>query len=69
MVNTISKIKQSFPKRRFDASSTTDLRVYKRFLETGGWGKEACPFELEWPWLTIPDMISHKISQAAVAKV
>jgi len=69
MVNTISKIKQNFPKREFNVNSKDDLRVYKRFLETGSWGHETCPFELEWPWLNIPDMLSHKISSAAVAKV
>ena len=69
MVNTISKIKGTFTKRKFDVNSKDDLRVYKHFLETKGWGKTPCPFELEWPWLSIPDMISHKIAEAAVAKV
>lgn len=69
MVNTISKIKSTFTKRKFDVNSKDDLRVYKQFLETKGWGKTPCPFELEWPWLSIPDMISHKIAEAAVAKV
>lgn len=69
MVNTISKIKQNFPKREFNANNKDDLRVYKRFLETGSWGPETCPFELEWPWLNIPDMLSRKIAEAAVAKV
>ena len=69
MVNTISKIKQSFPKHTFDVNSKADLRVYKKYLETGSWGHDTCPFELEWPWLNIPDMISHKIARAAVAKV
>ena len=68
MVSTISKIKSAFPKRKFDVNSKDDLRLYKQFLETKGWGTP-CPFELEWPWLSIPDMISHKIAEAAVAKV
>jgi hypothetical protein len=69
MVNTLARIKQQFPKRQFDVASKDDLRVYKHFLETGNWGKIPCPFELEWPWLSIPDMISHKIAADAVAKV
>lgn len=68
MINMSTFIKNAFPKRRFDATSKVDLRLYKQFLETRGWSGP-CPFELEWPWLNIPDMISHKIAEAAVAKV
>lgn len=69
VVNTLSNLKNKFPKRIFDVNSKDDLKVYKQFLLTNSWGKTGCPFELEWPWLNLPDMISHKISAAAVAKV
>ena len=69
MVGFFNQLNARFPKRVFDANSKEDLRVYKHFLDNHSWGKNGCPFELEWPWLSIPDMISHKIAVAAVAKV
>ena len=69
MVNTLYRIREKFAKHKFDPASRDDLKIYKHFLETGSWGHDTCPFELEWPWLNIPDMISHKIAVAAVAKV
>ena len=69
MVNTLYRIREKFAKHKFDPASRDDLKIYKHFLETGSWGHDTCPFELEWPWLSIPDMISHKIAVAAVAKV
>jgi hypothetical protein len=58
--------KRRFSKRFFDVTSKEDLSVYKQFITTRGWGINGCPFELEWPWLSIPDMIAHKISEHAV---
>ena len=68
MVN-VNSFKNKFPKRYFDVNDKADLRIYKEFLENRNWGTTGCPFELEWPGLSIPDMISHKIAVNAVAKV
>lgn len=62
-------LSQKFPKRQFDATNKKDLQVYKHFLDTRSWGSNGCPFELEWPWLSIPNMINHKIAKSAVALV
>ena len=35
--------------------------MYKTFLRTHAWGKDGCPFILEFPYLTIPDMIKDKL--------
>lgn len=69
MVSFFNKLSSRFPKRVFNVNNTDDLKAYKQFLKTKSWGKNGCPFELEWPWLSIPDMISHKIAEATVAKV
>ena len=69
MVNFFNKLNARFPKRVFDVNSKEDLKSYKNFLATRSWGKEGCPFELEWPWLTVPDMINHKIAENAVSKL
>lgn len=49
------------PKRMFDVTNKKDVAVYKKFLQTGAWGGECCPFILEEPFLTIPDMIQDKM--------
>lgn len=47
-------------KRKFNPTSKTDLKDYEFFLKNSMWGKN-CPFELEWPYLTITDMIKDKL--------
>jgi|FreactcultuFSWF8_1027224.scaffolds.fasta_scaffold04227_3 hypothetical protein len=69
MVNFFSKLNQRFPKRRFDVNNKEDLRAYKNFLANRSWGNNGCPFECEWPWLNIPDMIAFKIAENVVSKV
>lgn len=69
MVSFFSKLNSLYPKRVFDATRKEDLQAYKQYLETRSWGNKGCPFELEWPWLSVPDMIAHKIAEATVAKV
>ena len=48
-------------KRKFDVKSKEDVAIFKKFLETLSWGKTTCPFELEFPYLTVPDMIKDKL--------
>lgn len=48
-------------KRRFNVESDNDIAIFKSFLETLSWGKTTCPFELEFPYLTVPDMIKDKL--------
>lgn len=69
MVSFFSKLNSRFPKRVFDASNKEDLKAYKHFLETRNWGTNGCPFELEWPHLSVPDMIAKKVAESVVAKV
>jgi hypothetical protein len=68
-MGSFNQLNARFPKHQFDVDSKADLKAYKEFLVNKKWGTNGCPFELEWPWLSIPDMISHKIAEAAVAKV
>ena len=48
-------------KRKFDINDKKDVDLYRRFLATYSWGHSGCPFELEFPYLTIPDMIKDKL--------
>lgn len=61
--------RQNFPKRVFDVANKEDLTTYKYYITNYSWGPTGCPFELEWPWLTIPDMIAHKISEYTVNNI
>lgn len=53
----------------FDPSNNTHLQRYMSFLETGTWGKESCPFKLEWPYASVPDMIQAKIVRHYVPQI
>jgi len=48
-------------KRKFDVNNKRDVETYKNFLTTHRWGSNGCPFILEFPHLTIPDMIKDKL--------
>ena len=49
------------PRRLFDVNNKKDIEVYKKFLENEAWGGECCPFALEEPYISIPDMIKDKL--------
>jgi hypothetical protein len=49
-------------KRRFDPSKKKDRDEYRHFLQHKSWKSFVCPFVLEWPYLTVPDMIQDKIT-------
>ena len=69
MGNTLLHLRQRFPKRVFNVSDKTDLTMYKQFIDSGSWGENGCPFEVEWPHTSVPDMISKKISYHYVAEI
>ena len=49
-----------YNRRKFDPTKQQDIQDYKYFLDNNHW-KNGCPFWLEWPYLTIPDMIKDSI--------
>lgn len=49
-------------KRKFDVTSKKDVEIYKHFLVYNNWKSSgSCPFELEYPYLSVPDMIKDKL--------
>ena len=48
-------------RRQFNPSNKQDVECFRQFLVKSGWGSGGCPFELERPWLTVPDMIKDKL--------
>lgn len=48
-------------KRFFNPKSKKDLDHFKQFINTHSWGNGGCPFFLEFPYSTIPDMIKDKM--------
>jgi hypothetical protein len=49
------------PKKYFDVNSRHDLRIAKMFFENWSWGGNGCPFVLEQPHLSVPEMMREKI--------
>jgi hypothetical protein len=49
------------PKRFFDPKSKKDMAQAKIFFKTNSWGHGGCPFFLEFPYSTVPDMMKDKI--------
>ena len=47
----------------FDPANKQDLDSYKKFILNNAWGPTGCPFTLEDPWLSVPDMIKDKIAR------
>jgi hypothetical protein len=60
----VSKLQEfqyiNFPKRKFDVKSKIDLLLFKKFMDETSWGGKPCPFIIEEPFITIPDMIKDK---------
>ncbi len=48
-------------KTRFDINSKSHISRYRYFLLESTWGKDCCPFILEFPYASIPDMIKDKL--------
>jgi hypothetical protein len=55
-------MQQQFLSRKecFNPKNKKHLEYYKSFLKDSSWNN-GCPFFLEWPYATIPDMIKDKI--------
>jgi hypothetical protein len=49
------------PKVLFDIDDKKHIMQYRDFLQHHKWGIDGCPFVLEFPYLTIPDMIKDKM--------
>jgi hypothetical protein len=56
-------ILEQFTKQRrlFNVNNKKDVYVFRNFLRKNAWGKTGCPFMLEFPYMTIPDMIRDKL--------
>jgi hypothetical protein len=54
-------------KRFFDPQSKKDMMVAKMFFKSHTWGDGGCPFFLEFPYSTVPDMMKDKIIHKAFA--
>lgn len=48
-------------KRLFNENSKQDLRIAKNFFKEWSWGTECCPFALEQPYMSVPEMMRDKI--------
>lgn len=51
---------RSQQQRFFTVTSKSDIQEYQYFLKHNQW-KTPCNYVLEWPHITIPDMIKDKL--------
>lgn len=58
----LNKLEQELLSRKetFDPKNDGHLDQYKFFVQNRRWNK-SCPFFLEWPYNSVPDMIKDKI--------
>jgi hypothetical protein len=55
--------KHTKAKEVFDPGNKVHIKTFRHFMEHGRWPDYVCPFFLEWPYLTIPDMIKDKFAR------
>ena len=55
-------------RRKFDPKNKQDMEDFKYFVVNNKWNGY-CPFELEWPYNSIPDMIKDMIIKQYVFKL
>ena len=59
MIKTLEGLRKQ--KRYFDINSKKDVELYRQYLINNAWGGNGCPFILEFPSLTVPDMIKDRL--------
>ena len=52
-------------KRFFNENTKKDIEEVKYFFTNHAW-KKGCPFILEYPYMTIPDMLKDKLTHKAL---
>lgn len=55
-------------KRMFDVSDKMDIESFSFFLKNSKW-KDPCPFVLEFPFLSVPDMVKSKLISAYIDSI
>lgn len=50
----------TFLKENFDPMNVNHVNHYKYFIENNRWNGP-CPFRIEWPFVTIPDLIKDRL--------
>jgi hypothetical protein len=58
----------SQPKRVFNPKNREDLIEYKHYVQKGTWKSGVCPFQLQWPYLSIPHMINDIVVRHYLTK-
>jgi hypothetical protein len=61
ILNDISK-NALLRREYFDPKNNSHLDIARKFFTTNKW-ENTCPFFLEWPYITVPDMIKDKITR------
>ncbi len=55
------KILKKRDRVRFDIANRQHLAMARAFFETNTWGADGCPFQEQFPFQSVPDMIKTQI--------
>lgn len=55
------------PRSTFDPAEVGHRAVYQNYQKTGKW-TGGCPFKLEWPFLTIPQLCERRLLDYYIAR-
>jgi hypothetical protein len=61
ILNEISK-KALMNREIFDPKNDEHLKITRSYFKENKWGT-FCPFFLEWPYTTVPEMLKDKITR------
>jgi hypothetical protein len=50
----------TYIKENFDPNNLDHVNHYKYFLVNSRW-KGSCPFRVEWPFVTVPELIKDRL--------
>jgi len=56
----LTHLKETNAKEKFDAGNTKHLEEYRFFIKNQRW-KDRCPFQLEWPFVSVVALMERKI--------
>lgn len=61
------------PRIKFDLNNPSHLEVVRHYITHQQWRLDGrttgCPFEIEYPWTSVPDMIKHKLACRALGVI
>ena len=66
----MNKLENIFRVReQFNPKNKNHMSMVRDFFRDYRWGQQGCPFILEWPYLTITEMIRSKLIDTHIGSI